>query len=251
MIPLRSADEIELIAESCRLVVMALVELRRLAAAGVTTKMLDKVAEEVIRDEGGEPAFKGYRGYPASLCASVNHEIVHGIPGDRVLKEGDIVGLDVGAKRSGYFGDASITVAIEPVSEDASRLMAVTLDALHKGIWCARRGKRIGDIAHSIQETVEGNGFNVVKSLAGHGIGREIHEEPEVPNFGTAGSGVKLEAGMVLAIEPMVNAGTDKISTLDDGWTVVTADGELSAHFEHTVAITDDGARVLTQGWEQ
>jgi methionyl aminopeptidase len=250
MIPLRSADEIELIAESCKLVVLALVELRRVAKAGVTTKMLDKVAEEVIRDAGGEPAFKGYRGYPASLCASVNQEIVHGIPDDRTLVEGDIVGLDVGAKCNGYFGDAALTVAIEPVSEEASRLMAVTLDALHRGIDSARAGSRIGDIAHSIQSTVEAEGFSVVKSLAGHGIGREIHEEPEVPNFGTAGSGVKLESGMVLAIEPMVNAGSDGMSTLDDGWTVVTADGKLSAHFEHTIAITDNSARVLTQGWE-
>jgi len=204
------------------------------------------LAEEYIKRHGGIPAFKGYRGYPRSLCVSVNEEVVHGIPGKRRLKEGDIVSLDLGVLMDGYYGDAAITVPVGKVSELAKKLIKVTEEALYRGIEMARPGNRLSDISHAIQTHVEKAGFSVVREFVGHGIGKQLHEEPQVPNFGPPNRGPRLEPGMVLAIEPMVNTGTWEVRILPNGWTVVTADGGLSAHFEHTVAITDNGPEILS-----
>jgi len=204
------------------------------------------LAEEYIKRHGGIPAFKGYRGYPRSLCVSVNEEVVHGIPGKRKLKEGDIVSLDLGVLMDGYYGDAAITVPVGKVSELAKKLIKVTEEALYRGIEMARPGNRLSDISHAIQTHVEKAGFSVVREFVGHGIGKQLHEEPQVPNFGPPNRGPRLEPGMVLAIEPMVNTGTWEVRILPNGWTVVTADGGLSAHFEHTVAITDNGPEILS-----
>lgn len=246
MIYLKSREEIEKIRKACRLVAQALERLRAAIRPGVTTEELDRVAEDFIRRHGGLPAFKGYRGYPKSLCVSVNEEVVHGIPGDRRLKEGDIVSLDLGVIMDGYYGDAAITVPVGRVSELAQRLLKVTEEALYRGIEQARPGNRLTDISHAIQRHVEAAGFSVVRDFVGHGIGRELHEDPQVPNFGPPNQGPRLRPGMVLAIEPMVNAGTWRVKILENQWTVVTADGELSAHFEHTVAVTEDGPEILT-----
>jgi len=228
------------------LVAQTLEALKGLISPGVTTEELDRFAEEFIRERGGIPAFKGYRGYPKTLCVSVNEEVVHGIPDKRRLKEGDIVSLDLGVVIDGYYGDAAITVAVGEVSEVAKRLIKVTEEALYKGIEQARPGNRLTDISHVIQRHVEEAGFSVVREFVGHGIGRQLHEEPQVPNFGPPNRGPLLEVGMVLAIEPMVNAGTWQVRISKNGWTVVTADGSLSAHFEHTVAITSNGPEILT-----
>ena len=224
----------------------ALKYLKAFIKEGITTEELDRLAEEYIKRHGGIPAFKGYRGYPRSLCVSVNEEVVHGIPGKRRLKEGDIVSLDLGVLMDGYYGDAAITVPLGKVSELARRLIKVTEEALYRGIEMARPGNRLSDISHAIQSHVEKAGFSVVREFVGHGIGKELHEEPQVPNFGPPNRGPRLEPGMVLAIEPMVNTGTWEVRILPNGWTVVTADGGLSAHFEHTVAITDDGPEILS-----
>lgn len=224
----------------------ALQRLKEAIRPGVTTGELDRLAEDFIRRHGGMPAFKGYRGYPASLCVSVNEEVVHGIPGDRKLREGDIVSLDLGVVMEGYYGDAAITVPVGEISEEARRLLKVTEEALYKGIEQARPGKRLSDISYAIQKHVEGAGFSVVRDFVGHGIGRELHEDPQVPNFGPPNQGPRLQPGMVLAIEPMVNTGTWKVRILENQWTVVTEDGGLSAHFEHTVAITEKGPEILT-----
>jgi len=247
MIIIKSKDEIERMAEACRIVAETLLALKEMAEVGITTKELDRVAEDFIIKKGASPAFKGYRGYPASICASVNEEVIHGIPSQRRLKEGDIVGIDLGVLYNGFYGDAAITVAIGKVSPIAERLMRVTESALYRGIERAVEGARVSDISNAIQSCVEQEGFSVVRMFTGHGIGRALHEEPQVPNFGPPGRGPRLREGMTLAIEPMVNVGGYDVQILDDGWTVITKDRTLSAHFEHTVAITGSGPRVLTK----
>jgi len=247
MIIIKSKDEIERMAEACQIVAETLLALRDMAEVGITTKELDRAAEDFIIKKRGTPAFKGYRGYPASICASINEEVIHGIPSQRRLKEGDIVGIDLGVFYNGFYGDAAITVAIGRVSPIAERLMRVTESALYKGIEKAVEGARVSDISNSIQNCVEQEGFSVVRMFTGHGIGRALHEEPQVPNFGPPGRGTRLREGMTLAIEPMVNAGSYDVQILSDGWTIITKDGSLSAHFEHTVAITGSGPRVLTK----
>jgi methionyl aminopeptidase len=228
------------------LVSRVLAELAALAAPGVTTRELDALAERRIREVGAVPAFKGYRGYPATLCASVNDQVVHGIPSDRKLEEGDVLSLDLGAQMDGFFGDSAVTVPIGRVSEEAARLLQVTEEALRHAIAQVRIGGRVSDIGHAVQVFVEEHGFSVVREFVGHGIGVQMHEEPQIPNYGEPGRGPRLAEGMVLAIEPMVNAGKPGVKILADGWTAVTKDGSLSAHFEHTVAVTASGARVLT-----
>ena len=213
---------------------------------GVTTAELDRAAEKFIREHGAIPTFKGYRGYPASICASPNEMVVHGIPGEYRIAEGDIVSLDVGATLKGWVGDSAITVAVGEVGRLAARLMQVTEESLWRAIARCRPGNRLGDVSRAVQEHVEANGFAVVRTLVGHGIGRKMHEEPQIPNFGEPGSGPELQEGMVLAIEPMVNAGTHKVVIGEDRWAISTADSCLSAHFEHTVAVTKAGPRVLT-----
>jgi methionyl aminopeptidase len=243
---LRGREEIDAIREASRLVARTLQVLERQVRPGVTTVELDRAAETFIREQGGRPAFKGYRGFPASICPSINDQVVHGIPGPYALREGDIVGIDVGVEKDGYFGDAAITLPVGEVSERAQRLLRVTREALMRGIAQARAGNRVGDISYAIQSHVEQHGFSVVRALVGHGIGREMHEEPQVPNYGPPARGPRLMAGQVLAIEPMVNAGAPEVVTKDDGWTIVTKDGSLSAHFEHTVAVGTDGPEILS-----
>jgi len=243
----RSAGELEKMRTVGRLVGEVLTELTARVAPGVTTAELDEVAEERIRAAGAAPAFKGYHGYPATICASINEEVIHGIPsGRRVLNEGDVVSIDVGASLDGYFGDSAVTLAVGQVSENAATLLRVTEEALYKAIERVRSGARISDIGHAVQHHVEAYGFSVVREFVGHGIGQRMHEEPQVPNYGEPGRGPRLAEGMVLAIEPMVNAGKAAVKVLADGWTAVTRDGSLSAHFEHTVAVTADGPRILT-----
>ncbi len=246
MVYLRDRREVEAIREAARLVAQTLDLLGREIRPGVTTAALDRLAESFIRDHGGRPAFKGYRGFPASICPSVNEEVVHAIPGPRRLVEGDLVGVDVGVEMGGYYGDSARTYAVGTVDEEGERLMRVTREALMAGIARARGGNRVGDISHAVQSHVEHHGFAVVRSLVGHGIGREMHEEPPVPNFGPPDRGPRLMIGQVLAIEPMVNAGGSDVVTRDDGWTVVTKDGSRSAHFEHTVAVGPDGPEILS-----
>lgn len=246
MIVLKSKDEIERIAEACNIVAEALGALKGLVAEGLSTRELERFSEDIILKRGGKAAFKGYRRYPASICASVNDQVVHGIPSERKLREGDIVSVDIGVFYKGYYGDAAVTLPVGEVSEEARRLMRVTEEALWAGIDAAQEGGRVSDISCAIQGHVERNGFSVVRAFVGHGIGRQLHEEPQVPNYGPCGRGARLREGMTMALEPMVNAGRPEVRVLDDGWTAVTADGSLSAHFEHTVAITGGGPRVLT-----
>lgn len=246
MIHIKTPKEIEIMRQSNCLAAQVLQKLREAIKPGVTTKELDNLAERLIRAAGATPAFKGYRGYPASLCASVNEEVVHGIPGNRRLKQGEIVSLDLGTYLNGYYGDAAITLPVGTVSEEAARLLEVAQQALAKGIEQAKYGNRLLDISHAIQSWVEAHGFSVVRDFVGHGIGRNLHEDPQVPNFGGPHTGPRLRPGMVLAIEPMVNAGTWEVKVLNDAWTVVTADRRLSAHFEHTIAITEQGADILS-----
>jgi len=231
MVYLRDRTEIEAIRSAAQIVGRTLILLQGAVRAGITTRELDEIAEQYIRGQGGEPAFKGYRGFPATICPSVNDEVVHAIPGEVALREGDIVGLDVGVRKDGYYADAAITVPVGAVAPEVLRLLDVTREALAAGIAQARAGNRIGDISHAIQSHVERHGLSVVKALVGHGIGREMHEEPQVPNYGPAARGPRLMAGQVIAIEPMVNLGGDEVVTRPDGWTVVTRDGSLSAHF--------------------
>jgi len=247
MIVLRSDEEISAIRKAGRIVASAIEKLKRSAKEGVTTKELDAIAREEILKTGGYPAFKDYKGYPGNICASLNEAVVHGIPSERRLRSGDILSLDVGVKLRDYFADAAVTVAIGRISDQAKRLIDVTRGALDAGIAAAQQGRRLSDISHAIQEYAESNKFSVVRLFVGHGIGMSIHEEPEVPNFGSPDRGPRLESGMVLAIEPMVNAGTHEIEILDDGWTAVTKDRKLSAHFEHTIAIRPGGAEILTE----
>jgi len=246
MIIIKSSREIEQLRRPNAIVAEVLQRLRKAVVAGVTTRELDQISEEVILSMGAVPAFKGYRGYPASLCASINEQVVHGIPNQRRLKEGDIVSLDVGASLNGYFGDAAITLPVGSVDPEAQRLLEVTERALTLGIEKARKGNRLFDISHAIQGWVESQGFSVVRDFVGHGIGKSLHEEPQIPNFGSPHQGPRLEEGMVFALEPMVNEGTYEVKILSDGWTVITADRKRSAHFEHTIAITDGDPEILT-----
>jgi methionyl aminopeptidase len=242
----KSAAEIQRMRPAGRLVADVLAALRAAVQPGVTTADLDAIAERHIRGAGGVPAFKGYHGYPATICSSVNDEVIHGIPSKRALEEGDVVSIDCGAVLDGFYGDSAITVPVGPVSEQAAELLRVTEEALHKGIAQARPGGRISDIGHAVQRHVEAHGFSVVREFVGHGIGEKMHEEPQIPNYGEPGRGPRLVEGMVLAIEPMVNAGKPAVKVLKDGWTAVTRDGSLSAHFEHTVAVTAGGPEILT-----
>lgn len=244
---MKSRREIEKMKKSNALVAAILEELRKKIKPGVKTIELDRLSEEMALKKGARPAFKGYRGYPYSLCTSVNSEVVHGMPSERELKEGDIISLDFGILHGGYYGDAAVTVPVGQITPAAKRLLAVTEEALYRGIAEARAGNRIGDISAAIQGHAEAAGFSVVRDLVGHGIGRSLHEDPQVPNYGTSGRGIELKTGMVFAIEPMVNEGTYRVDVLRDGWTVVTADGKLSAHFEHSVAITENGPVILSR----
>lgn len=230
-----------------KLVGQVLTALAEKVAPGVTTADLDAIAEGLIVDAGAIPAFKGYHGYPATICASVNEEVIHGIPsGQRVLKAGDIISIDVGASLEGYFGDSAVTLPVGPISEEAARLLRVTEESLYKAIAVVKSGCRVSDIGHAVQKHVEAHGFSVVREFVGHGIGQQMHEEPQVPNYGEPGRGPRLTEGMVVAIEPMVNAGKAAVKVLSDGWTAVTRDKSLAAHFEHTVAVTADGPWILT-----
>jgi len=242
----KSPAELEKMRAANQVVARILEELAAMVAPGVSTADLDAAAESRVRAAGAEPAFKGYRGYPATLCASVNEQVVHGIPNRNPLKAGDIVSLDMGVKLNGYYGDSAVTVPVGPVREDVSKLLLVTQEALEKGIAQVRLGGRISDIGHAIQAHVEVNGFSVVREFVGHGIGASLHEEPQIANYGEPGRGPRLAEGMTLAIEPMVNMGKAAVKVLSDGWTAVTKDGSLSAHFEHTVAVTKNGPLVLT-----
>ncbi|MGB9627217.1 MAG: type I methionyl aminopeptidase [Thermodesulfobacteriota bacterium] len=246
MIIIKSLREIDLLRKSNIIVAEVFKKLKGMITPGVTTQELDQVAEDLIRSRGGVPAFKGYRGFPATLCTSINEEVVHGIPSQRKLKEGDIISIDVGVNFKGYFGDAAMTFPVGEIDEEAKRLLQVTEEALRIGIHEARIGNRLYDISYAIQTWVEGHGFSVVRDFVGHGIGRDLHEEPQIPNFGSPHQGPRLEKGMVLALEPMVNEGTYEIKILSDGWTVVTLDGKRSAHFEHSIAITDGEAEILS-----
>ena len=246
MIVCKSPAEIEKMRAANQLVAQVLEELTAMVAPGVSTADLDEAAERKVRAAGAEPAFKGYRGYPATLCASVNQQVVHGIPNRTPLKAGDIVSLDMGVKLNGYYGDSAVTVAVGPVQDDVAKLLRVTQEALENGIAQVKVGGRISDIGHAIQAHVEANGFSVVREFVGHGIGASLHEEPQIANYGEPGRGPRLAEGMTLAIEPMVNMGKPAVRVLADGWTAVTKDGSLSAHFEHTVAVTKNGPLVLT-----
>ena len=248
MIRIHDAEAVARIRESAQIVGRCLVLLGREVRPGVSTLALDRIAEDFIRAEGGEPAFKGYRGFPASICASINEEVVHGIPSvKRVLREGDVISLDIGVRRQGYFGDAARTFPVGEVPAASARLLETTERALQCGIEQARAGQYLTDISHAIEREVKRAGYSVVRALVGHGIGRELHEEPQIPNYGPPGQGPKLRAGMVFAIEPMVNEGTADVITLQDQWTVVTADRRRSAHFEHTVAVGENGPEILSR----
>jgi methionyl aminopeptidase len=246
MIVRKSPDEIEKMAAAGRVLARCLTMLKRKARPGVTTADLDEAAERFIRSQGGEPAFKGYRGFPGSICASPNSMVVHGIPGPYKLRRGDILSIDVGVILDGWVADAAITVPIGNVTPVAKRLLATTKASLFEAIEHARAGNRLGDISNAVQRRVEADGFSVIRSLVGHGIGREMHEDPQIPNYGPADTGPLLGEGMVLAIEPMVNVGSHPIRVGDDNWSVYSQDGSLAAHFEFTVAITADGPRILT-----
>ena len=247
MVTLKSRREIEIMRDAGRIVAEILQALRPHCLPGVKTRELDRIAEEETLRRNARPAFKGYRGYPASLCASVNQEVVHGIPGNRELKEGDIVSLDYGVIYNGYYGDASTTVPVGQVAPEVAELLKVTEESLYLGIEQVVAGNHLSDISRVIQKHAEAHGYGIVKELGGHGIGRRMHEEPMVLNYVTGSLGIKLQPGLVLALEPMLNLGTDGVRTLQDGWTVVTRDGKPSAHFEHTVALTETGAEILTQ----
>ncbi|MBI5814624.1 MAG: type I methionyl aminopeptidase [Nitrospinae bacterium] len=243
----RTGEEIDKIRAANQIVVAAHKRLAQIIRPGISTLELDREAEQVIRDLGGRPSFKGYRGFPATLCVSINDEVVHGIPGKRELVEGDIAGLDLGAEKEGYFGDAARTLPVGEISPAAKKLLEVTRDALMNGISKARPGAHLSDISHAVETHAEAAGFSVVTAFVGHGIGTSPHEDPQVPNFGRPGRGPVLKKGMVLAIEPMVNAGGPNIRILPDKWTVVTADGSLSAHFEHSIAIVEGGVEILSE----
>ena len=246
MVILKSPREIEKIRQSNLMVAEILEILRQEAKPGTDTLTLDKLSEKLALARNAKPGFKGYRGYPYSLCASVNHQVVHGFPSRRLLKEGDILSMDFGILYNDYYGDAAITVPVGKVSDAALRLMKTTKEALFLGIEQAVPGNRLSDISHAIQSHAESGGYSVVRKFVGHGIGKALHEDPQIPNYGKPGMGIRLKPGMVLAIEPMVNAGSHEVMTLEDGWTAVTKDGSLSAHFEHTIAVTENGPVILS-----
>lgn len=246
MIIIKSSREIQLMREAGRIVAQALEKIKEAVRPGITTRELDRLAEEVIIGNGARPLFKGYGGFPANICTSINEEVVHGIPSLRLLEPGDIISIDIGAEKNGYCGDAAITLPVGDVDEEALKLLEVTETALKKGIEQAREGNRLTDISHAIQVHAESHGFSVVREYVGHGIGRKMHEDPRVPNYGPPGRGPRLASGMVLAIEPMVNIGTHHVQVKEDGWTVITQDRKRSAHFEHTVAVSDNGPEILT-----
>lgn len=247
MIILKSKQEVEKIAKASRIVASTLQALKSYVKPEMTTFMLDAFAEKRIFESGGVPAFKGYRNFPATLCVSVNEEVVHGIPSEKILKDGDIVGIDLGVIFDGFYGDAAITIPIGKVDDNVLHLLDVTEKSLYAGISEGLEGGRLSDISHAVQVLVEREGYSIVTDFVGHGIGRSLHEEPQIPNFGPKGKGPRLREGMVLAIEPMVNLGKPQVEVLEDGWTAVSSDRSLSAHFEHTIAITKDGPVILTQ----
>lgn len=244
---LKSRDEIDIMRASCLIVAEVLDVLRNSVKPGITTLDLERIAEEETKKRDAKPAFKGYRGYPFCLCTSLNSEVVHGMPSKKALKSGDILSIDFGVRYNGFYGDSAITVPVGEVSGDALRLIEVTKASLDAAIEQVVAGNRLTDVSSAVQRLVESHGFSVVREFVGHGIGRELHEPPQVPNFGLPGRGIKLKPGMVLAIEPMINMGGSAVKVLDDGWTAVTVDGSLSAHFEHTVAVTPDGPYVLSR----
>ncbi len=247
MIILKSEREIRYMRDAGRIVAGALEDVKKAVKPEVTTQELDKVAEEYIKGAGAVPAFKGYHGFPGNICTSVNEQVVHGIPGLRRLKSGDNVSIDIGAVINGYNGDAAITVPVGEVDDAVAKLIAVTEASLYKGLEQAVAGNRLSDVSHAIQVEAESHGYGVVRDYVGHGIGRHMHEDPQIPNYGPPGRGPRLKPGMTLAIEPMINEGTFEVRTLDDGWTVVTTDGKRSAHFEHTVVVTENGPEILTK----
>jgi len=246
MILVKSSTEIEYMRESGKIVAKVHSVLKDIIKPGITTKELDEIAERIILEHEAQPAFKGYGGFPATICASVNEEVVHGIPGDRMLREGDIISIDVGALKNGYYGDSAKTYPVGKISAKAEKLIRVTRESFYEGLKFCKVGYRLSDVSHAIQMHVEAEGFSVVRDYVGHGIGASLHEDPQIPNYGPAGKGPRLSTGMVLAIEPMINAGRFSVRVLGDNWTVVTADGSLSAHYEHTIAITDEDPIILT-----
>ena len=247
MIILKSEREINYMRDAGKIVAKALSEVRKAAKPNVMTLELDEIAEKYIKNCGATPAFKGYHGFPGNICSSVNEEVVHGIPGLKKLKNGDTVSVDIGAVINGYYGDAAITIPVGEIQTEVQRLLDVTEQSLYKGIERAIINNRLSDISHAVQQHAESFGYGVVRDYVGHGIGRNMHEDPQVPNYGQPGRGPRLKPGMTLAIEPMINMGTHEVTTLDDGWTVITSDGKRSAHFEHTIAITHDGPEIMTK----
>jgi methionyl aminopeptidase len=247
MIHLKSKSEIERIRASCRIAAEAMARVRDALVPGVTTAALDEIAADYIRSQGGLASAKGYRGYPRSICVSINEEVVHGIPGSRRLRAGDIVSVDIAVKKDGYHGDMNVSFTAGPVSEEAARLLRATREAMDIGLQASLPGARLGDVGHGIQSRVEAESFSVVRDYCGHGIGRTFHEEPQLLHFGTAGTGRRLEPGTVFTVEPMVNVGTPDVRVLDNQWTAITADGSLSTQFEHTVAVTEDGPDILSR----
>jgi methionyl aminopeptidase len=246
MVIRKSRTEIEKMRRAGLIVAETLRDLRKMVAPGVTTRVLDSYAEKKIRTAGAYPTFKGYRGFPASICASVNDEVVHGIPSERKLREGDIIKIDCGATLDGFVGDAAITIPVGDVSPSIEKLLQITRESLFKAMEMMVPGNRLYDVSYAVQEYVEDRGFSIVREFCGHGIGQKMHEDPQVPNYGRPGTGPRLKEGWVLAVEPMVNEGTHEVRILSDGWTVKTRDGRASSHFEHTIAVTDDGPTVLT-----
>jgi len=244
---LKSPEEIEKMSKAGRIVAEVLDAIKGIIQAGITTKEVENFAEERVIALGGKSAFKGYKGYPASICTSINEQVVHGIPSSYKLKDGDIISIDLGVYYAGFYGDGAVTIPVGKLDDQTANLLRVTEESLYLGIENAIVGNRVSDISYPIQKHVEKNGFSVVRSFVGHGIGRELHEEPQVPNYGTPGNGPRLREGMTLAIEPMVNAGAFEVKVLEDGWTAITSDGKRSAHFEHTVLITLDKPRILTK----
>ncbi len=248
MVNIRSDREIDMISKSCQIVADTIEMLTAYVVPGANLRDLDNKAEEYIISRGARPAFKGYMGFPSTLCISIDDAVVHGIPHDHlILKEGQIVGIDCGAELNGYYGDHAKTFAVGNISNEKEKLMQITRESLYKGIEQAKPGNCIGDIGYAVQTHAESNGFSVVRELVGHGIGEKLHEEPQVPNYGVPNQGYKLHAGMCIAIEPMINLGSKEIFTADDGWTILTTDGLVSAHFEHTIAIKEDGPHILSE----
>ena len=247
MVHKRSKNEIEMISKSCQIVADTINMLTEFVVPGCLISDLDKKAEDFIRSKGARPAFKGYMGFPSTLCVSIEDAVVHGIPGDKLLEDGQIVGIDCGAELNGYYGDHAKTFSVGEISNEKEKLMKVTEQSLYKGIEKAVPGNYVGDISHAVQKHAESNGFSVVRELVGHGIGENLHEEPQIPNYGPPNQGYKLHSGMCIAIEPMINLGSKEVYTSKDGWTILTSDGKVSAHFEHTIAIMEDGPVILSE----